>query len=57
MRVFNRLPNPEDIFHRRSRGQNKADVDALAKHEEFFNGEILKKQKYLRDLSKETKRK
>ena len=35
------------------RGQNKADVDALlAKHEEFFNGEILKSRKYLRDLSK-----
>jgi ABC-2 type transport system ATP-binding protein len=35
------------------RGQNKADVDALlAKHVEFFNGEILKSKKYLRDLSK-----
>lgn len=35
------------------RHQNKADVDALlAKHEEFFNGEILKSKKYLRDLSK-----
>jgi len=35
------------------RGQNKADVDVLlAKHEEFFNGEILKSKKYLRDLSK-----
>jgi len=35
------------------RGQNKADVDALlTKHEEFFNGEILKSKKYLRDLSK-----
>lgn len=35
------------------RGQNKADVDALlAKHESFFNGEILKSKKYLRDLSK-----
>lgn len=35
------------------RGQNKADVDALMlKHEEFFNGEILKSRKYLRDLSK-----
>jgi ABC-2 type transport system ATP-binding protein len=35
------------------RGQNKADVDALlSKHEEFFNGEILKSRKYLRDLSK-----
>lgn len=35
------------------RNQNKADVDALlAKHEEFFNGEILNSKKYLRDLSK-----
>ncbi len=35
------------------RGQNKADVDALlAKHEEFFHGEILRSRKYLRDLSK-----
>lgn len=35
------------------RGQNKADVDSLlAKHEDFFNGEILKSKKYLRDLSK-----
>lgn len=35
------------------RGLNKADVDSLlAKHEEFFNGEILKSKKYLRDLSK-----
>lgn len=35
------------------RNQNKADVDALlSKHEEFFNGEILKSKKYLRDLSK-----
>lgn len=35
------------------RGQNKSDVDVLlAKHEEFFNGEILKSKKYLRDLSK-----
>lgn len=35
------------------RGQNQADVDALlAQHEEFFNGEILKSRKYLRDLSK-----
>lgn len=35
------------------RKQNKADVDALlSKHEEFFNGEILKSKKYLRDLSK-----
>ena len=35
------------------RNQNKADVyTLLAKHEEFFNGEILKSKKYLRDLSK-----
>lgn len=35
------------------RNQNKADVDALLKkHEEFFNGEILNRKKYLRDLSK-----
>ena len=35
------------------RNQNKADVDALlAEHSEFFNGEILKSTKYLRDLSK-----
>jgi len=35
------------------RNQNKADIDALlTKHEEFFNGEILKSRKYLRDLSK-----
>lgn len=35
------------------RNRNKADVDALlAKHEEFFNGEILNSKKYLRDLSK-----
>ena len=34
------------------RGQNKADIDALlAKHEDFFNGEILNKKKYLRNLS------
>ena len=35
------------------RGQNKADVNALlSKHEEFFNDEILRNKKYLRDLSK-----
>lgn len=35
------------------RKQTKADVDALLeKHTEFFNGEILKSKKYLRDLSK-----
>ena len=38
--------------------QNKADVDALlSKYEEFFNGEILKNKKYLRDLSKGNQKK
>lgn len=40
------------------RGQNKAEVDALlTKHQEFFNGEILNKKKYLRDLSKGNQKK
>lgn len=40
------------------RGQNKTDVDALlAKHDDFFNGEILNKKKYLRDLSKGNQKK
>jgi ABC-2 type transport system ATP-binding protein len=40
------------------RGQNKADVDALtSKFEDFFNGEILGKKKYLRDLSKGNQKK
>ena len=40
------------------RGQNKADIDALMlKYEEFFNGEILKTKKYLRDLSKGNQKK
>jgi ABC-2 type transport system ATP-binding protein len=46
---------PEEYFYFIGdlRGQNKADIDALLeKYEEFFNGEILKKKKYLRDLSK-----
>lgn len=51
---------PEEYFYFVGdlRGQNKADVDALlAKHEEFFNGEILKNKKYLRDLSKGNQKK
>jgi ABC-2 type transport system ATP-binding protein len=46
---------PEEYFYFIGdlRGQNKADV-WLAKHEEFFNGEILK-TKNIYDLSKETK--
>ena len=40
------------------RKQNKADVDSLLlKHEEFFNGEILKNKKYLRDFSKGNQKK
>ena len=51
---------PEEYFYFIGdlRGQNKADVDALlAKHEEFFNGDILKNKKYLRDLSKGNQKK
>jgi ABC-2 type transport system ATP-binding protein len=51
---------PEEYFYFIGdlRGQNKADVDALlATHEEFFNGEILKNKKYLRDLSKGNQKK
>jgi ABC-2 type transport system ATP-binding protein len=40
------------------RGQNKADVNSLlVKHEEFFNDEILRNKKYLRDLSKGNQKK
>lgn len=40
------------------RGQNKADVNSLLlKHEEFFNDEILRNKKYLRDLSKGNQKK
>lgn len=51
---------PEEYFYFIGdlRGQNKADIDTLlAKHEEFFNGEILKSKKYLRDLSKGNQKK
>jgi ABC-2 type transport system ATP-binding protein len=51
---------PEEYFYFIGdlRGQNKADVDALlAQQEEFFNGEILKNKKYLRDLSKGNQKK
>jgi ABC-2 type transport system ATP-binding protein len=51
---------PEEYFYFIGdlRGENKADVDALlAQHEEFFNGEILKNKKYLRDLSKGNQKK
>jgi ABC-2 type transport system ATP-binding protein len=51
---------PEEYFYFIGdlRRQNKADVDVLlAKHEEFFNGEILNNKKYLRDLSKGNQKK
>jgi ABC-2 type transport system ATP-binding protein len=51
---------PEEYFYFIGdlRGQNKADIDTLlARHEEFFNGEILKNKKYLRDLSKGNQKK
>ncbi|RZJ70423.1 MAG: ABC transporter ATP-binding protein [Flavobacterium sp.] len=51
---------PEEYFYfiGELRGQNKADIDALLlKHEDFFNGEILKNKKYLRDLSKGNQKK
>lgn len=51
---------PEEFFYFIGdlRGQNKADVDALlAKHVDFFNGEILNNKKYIRDLSKGNQKK
>lgn len=51
---------PEEYFYfiGELRGWNKADVDTLlAKHEDFFNGEILNRKKYLRDLSKGNQKK
>ena len=51
---------PEEYFYFIGdlRGQNKADVDALlAKHIEFFNGEILNSKKYIRDFSKGNQKK
>lgn len=51
---------PEEYFYfiGELRGMNKADIDAfLAQFDEIFNGEILKKKKYLRDLSKGNQKK
>lgn len=51
---------PEEYFYFIGdlRGQNKADVDALtSQFEDFFNGEIIGKKKYLRDLSKGNQKK
>ena len=51
---------PEEYFYFIGdlRGQNKADIDSLtSKFEDFFNGEIIGKKKYLRDLSKGNQKK
>ena len=51
---------PEEYFYFIGdlRGQNKADVDNLtAQFEDFFHGEIIGKNKYLRDLSKGNQKK
>lgn len=51
---------PEEYFYFIGdlRKQNRADVDALLdSFEDFFNGEILKRRKYLRDLSKGNQKK
>lgn len=51
---------PEEYFYFIGdlRGKNKADVDTfVAQFEEIFNGEILNKKKYLRDLSKGNQKK
>lgn len=51
---------PEEYFYFIGdlRGQNKADVDALLiKFSDFFHGEILGQNKYLRDLSKGNQKK
>lgn len=51
---------PEEYFYfiGELRGQNKADVDTLlAQFEDFFHGEILGQNKYLRDLSKGNQKK
>ncbi len=51
---------PEEYFYfiGELRGRNKADVDALlAQFEDFFHGEILGQNKYLRDLSKGNQKK
>ena len=51
---------PEEYFDfiGELRGMNKADINTfLAQFDEFFNGEILGKKKYLRDLSKGNQKK
>lgn len=51
---------PEEYFGfvGQLRGQNAADVQAFVENfEDFFNGEILNRKKYLRDLSKGNQKK
>ncbi len=51
---------PEEYFYFIGdlRNQNKADIDAfLSQFEDFFNGEIIGRKKYLRDLSKGNQKK
>lgn len=51
---------PEEYFHfvGELRNRNKADVNTfLERFDEFFNGEILGRKKYLRDLSKGNQKK
>tara|TARA_B100001057_G_C22730525_1_gene903578 strand:+ start:251 stop:946 length:696 start_codon:yes stop_codon:yes gene_type:complete len=51
---------PEEYFDfiGELRGMNKGDIaDFLTQFDEFFNGEVLEKKKYLRDLSKGNQKK
>lgn len=51
---------PEEYFYfvGELRNQNRADIDAfVAQFEDFFNGEIIGRSKYLRDLSKGNQKK
>ncbi|PKP10493.1 MAG: ATP-binding protein [Bacteroidetes bacterium HGW-Bacteroidetes-3] len=51
---------PEEYFYfiGELRGMNKADIDSfLSQFDEIFNDEILKRKKYLRDLSKGNQKK
>lgn len=51
---------PEEYFYfiGELRNRNKADIDSfLTKFEDFFNGEIIGRNKYLRDLSKGNQKK
>jgi ABC-2 type transport system ATP-binding protein len=51
---------PEEYFYfvGELRNQNRADIDTfVAQFEDFFNGEIIGRKKYLRDLSKGNQKK